>query len=627
MSGIRFDDLSGAEQRLWDAFPRSELVDVRSGRDDGLENAAQWGHERDIRAEVIAALLLGSDPAEARSVAGLRLSGARVTGVLKLEYATIRYPVEFAHCVFDSDVLLAEASTRSIRLRNCSVPHLDASRMQLRGELQAEGCRFESLSLRAAHLTEVTLSGSQISCRGGVALNGDLLTVDAAMYCHDMLIQGEVRLSGAHISGYLELDGSRIDNEGGLAIKAEGLIVDNGIFGHEGHTDEHNVFTSVGEIRLDGAQIKGRLILDGAHLINPGGVSLSGDQFSVDGGLFLRKITSHGQIHLRTARVGGPLVLSTAKLINPGGVSLTLRQISVEGGLFLREITSHGQIRLRAARVSGPFVLNAAELINPGGIALNAERITVEGSMFCHDGFTSQGEIRLLGAQITGQLDLGATPLSSFDLPDPRPSKISGTVDLRQAQIGTLRDEIAAWPAYFHLDGLHYNDLSPQLGVRQRLDWLARTPDGFQPQPYEQLATYYRKIGHDDAARRVLLIKQRRHRSTLHPAAKTWGLLQDVIVGYGYRPWLAGLWLLGLLTAGTAYFAAYRPQPLQPSQGPGFNAFAYTLDLLLPIINLGQESAWNPHGTSQAIAYILIISGWVLATALLAGITRILNRN
>jgi hypothetical protein len=28
----------------------------------------------------------------------------------------------------------------------------------------------------------------------------------------------------------------------------------------------------------------------------------------------------------------------------------------------------------------------------------------------------------------------------------------------------------------------------------------------------------------------------------------------------------------------------------------GFNAFGYTLDLILPVVNLGQQSSWNPQG-------------------------------
>ncbi|SDI58003.1 hypothetical protein SAMN05421505_1757, partial [Sinosporangium album] len=75
--------------------------------------------------------------------------------------------------------------------------------------------------------------------------------------------------------------------------------------------------------------------------------------------------------------------------------------------------------------------------------------------------------------------------------------------------------------------------------------------DGHHPQPYEQLATWYRRIGHEPDARRVMLAKQRQHRTTLRPTGRAWGRLLDAIVGYGYRPWQAALWAAVLLTTGT----------------------------------------------------------------------------
>jgi hypothetical protein len=39
-----------------------------------------------------------------------------------------------------------------------------------------------------------------------------------------------------------------------------------------------------------------------------------------------------------------------------------------------------------------------------------------------------------------------------------------------------------------------------------------------------------------------------------------------------------------------------------------------------------QPDALNPAGLSEVVAYALIISGWILVTALVAGITRVLNR-
>lgn len=45
-----------------------------------------------------------------------------------------------------------------------------------------------------------------------------------------------------------------------------------------------------------------------------------------------------------------------------------------------------------------------------------------------------------------------------------------------------------------------------------------------------------------------------------------------------------------------------------------------------PIINLGHDDAWRPTGLGQHVSYLLILAGWVLTTAVVAGLTRLFNR-
>ena len=157
--------------------------------------------------------------------------------------------------------------------------------------------------------------------------------------------------------------------------------------------------------------------------------------------------------------------------------------------------------------------------------------------------------------------------------------------------------------------------------------WLQLDGGRYRPQPYEQLAAFYRRIGHDHDARRVLLAKQRARRTTLRPYAKAWAYLLDATVGYGYRPWLAGIWLVVLLGIGTLVFVINGPRPLSPGHDPHFNSFIYTLDLLIPIGPFGLRNTYSPSDFGQWIAYALIIAGWVLATAVIAGISRVLRRD
>jgi hypothetical protein len=50
--------------------------------------------------------------------------------------------------------------------------------------------------------------------------------------------------------------------------------------------------------------------------------------------------------------------------------------------------------------------------------------------------------------------------------------------------------------------------------------------------------------------------------------------------------------------------------------------------VLIPIIDLGQQSAYAPTGKgAQTVGDLLILSGWILATTVAAGATRALRRD
>jgi len=208
-----------------------------------------------------------------------------------------------------------------------------------------------------------------------------------------------------------------------------------------------------------------------------------------------------------------------------------------------------------------------------------------------------------------------------------RPAEpVQGIVDLSHARVGVLRDDPSCWPAELNLDGLVYSALEPQVPAHQRLTWLARHHHGQPLQPYEQLATYYNGLGQPTEARRVLYARERLQRLGRPPLARTWNFLQDVTVAYGYQPWRAVVWLALLLTVGSTIFALNPPPPLQSSVAPHFNSIVYTLDLLLPVVDLGQRHAFNPSGAEQWFAYLLIAAGWILATTIAAGAARVLSR-
>jgi hypothetical protein len=57
-----------------------------------------------------------------------------------------------------------------------------------------------------------------------------------------------------------------------------------------------------------------------------------------------------------------------------------------------------------------------------------------------------------------------------------------------------------------------------------------------------------------------------------------------------------------------------------------WNPWLFTIDLVVPIVDFGNKNRWQTPGVSQWIASGLIVTGWVLATTVAAGLTRVLRR-
>jgi hypothetical protein len=110
-------------------------------------------------------------------------------------------------------------------------------------------------------------------------------------------------------------------------------------------------------------------------------------------------------------------------------------------------------------------------------------------------------------------------------------------------------------------------------------------------------------------------------------AAKLWGYAQDWTVAYGYRPGRAAVWMAVLWAAGSFAFAQAGHPPMKRGEHPEWNPTLFTLDLLLPVIDLGQVGFWQLRGVWQWLATAMILLGWILATTVAAGATRLLRRN
>lgn len=387
---------------------------------------------------------------------------------------------------------------------------------------------------------------------------------------------------------------------------------------------------------LYGAQV-GALVLSDSVL--PG---LAAGTLRADGVVRISGCRIAGPVRLQAARISGAFFAEGARLGVPGETGgesvLRLSHAEVATDVWAAGLVAHGKVLMDGATVGGQVNLNDAELYAPGATALHAETLVVGTDLHAMR-LRAHGRVNLSGARVPRQLEFAHARLSNpggqalrvsscvigeLWLRDAAP--VEGVLNMRRAQVDLLHVPPEVWPERVSLDGLGYRALTPHLPAEQRLPLLERETEGYLPYAYEQLAAAYRTAGDDAAARTVQLAKLRRHRRTLPWYARLWGHVQDAAVGYGFRPMRAAGWLLLLLCTGTLAFALHHPPALKPGEAPDFNPPFYTLDLLLPIIDFGQEGAFAPRGWYQWLSYLLIATGWVLATTIAAGVTRSLNR-
>jgi uncharacterized membrane protein YraQ (UPF0718 family) len=121
-------------------------------------------------------------------------------------------------------------------------------------------------------------------------------------------------------------------------------------------------------------------------------------------------------------------------------------------------------------------------------------------------------------------------------------------------------------------------------------------------------------------------------------AARWWTqpprVAHDLLVGYGYRPMLAGAWLLAALLLAFAltgtHQASFEPanltqacQAAQAARAARGNSPAGSVTPL----TTGQSSSWRPTTAWVYYAWTFLKAfGWLLTALLLAGVTGLLRR-
>lgn len=536
---------------------------------------------------------------------------------------------------------------------------------------------FGTIRLTMAHIVDhLNMDGADLLNKTGPALHADGLrvngTVRLVLKARGNTELGTIRLLGAHVGIEVNLDDAVITNESGPAVYADGLTVDGTAhFALKNTTGSCELAT----VRLGGAYVGKELYMDNAELSNDYGGGLFADRLVVDGNVVLNiHFTGRselGAVHLVGARIGSQLIMSASRLKNLTGPAINADGLIVGENAYLAcKAFGNGEdgvVRLINADIGGQLDMEGAEVINSSnGPALVADGLSVKKSArlaLIATGIGELGAVRLVGAHFGEQLDMIGAKLNNTLGPALVADGVNvdhdaflhfsangggdiGVIRLPNATIGgylngDLADVHFSSPGWLVVDGLTYRGI-PDAGVEPWLKLLRRATPSYAAQPYRQLAAACLAAGHE-ADTRAVLMSQRQdqlERASHRHRDRLWGTLIGWTLGYGYQPWRALLFLIGVSLAGAIFATLVGYHGLYPKDhefdGRHCSVTERVLigvDNAVPLITTNLPSSCltrpSPNHSGAAINAVGIVTqtlGWAFATLFVAGFTNAVRK-
>jgi hypothetical protein len=553
------------------------------------------------------------------------------------------------------------------------------ARSDIAGDLECGGAQLGRNGDHVALIAEGVRVGGEVHLREG------------------FFADGAVRLLGANITGDLSCRAARLHSDrNGNALVADRMSVGGEVHLYRGFTADGAVVLNgadiVGDLSFSGAQLTGTdrygnaLAADGmkAHHDVLLDTEPAGDgAFTATGAVRLARADIAGQLSCRGAQLtgtdgdGNALVADGMKV---GRDVLLDGKLDGGDGTGGPPFTAEGAVRLARADVAGQLSCSRAHLngTDHDGYALVADGIRVGAAALLDGWFTAAGTVSFKSARADQLVLSPARPTGASGITFPFSAaeahiardltwapheQFSGQVDLQDASVGELDDDWTRpggyWPTggRLHLNGLTYGGLG-DASAEQRLGWIrsqyqkGRHTD-FAAQPYEQLADMYRQGGQDTEAREVAIARRRDLRTygNLNWYRRFGNWFLDKTIRYGYQTWRA---VIGLAVVFVAFLllsiigqhrhvivpvastTGLNPVPTATvctSDYPCFYPFGYTVDTVIPIINVHQADYWGPDASAPAGwlwvagAWAATAAGWALATLLIAGYTGLVRQD
>jgi hypothetical protein len=342
-----FEPLTPAETQVLQACARGERAKIQEERP----------HERTdhntIRNDFVRFLCFGGDDHAPVHEHGVDIWGAWIEGDIDLRWSHVEVPLGLIRCTITGKLSLIDSEIVGLNLDSSAVNGIDADRLHCRGSIFLRNEFHSTGSVRFAGAQ----IGSYLDCTGGLfeSVGNSVLVCDGAGFggslrlCEGFHARGEVSLSRTRISGNLICERGHFENFGKDALVCERSEISGSAFLRYG-------FHADGAVLIRGASITGNLECDEATIHNSGGSSLDVSGSKIGGNVFLRDgFVSEGTLWLKSTHIHGDLICSKGRFLgwigSTPGYALICESAVIDGAFVFQNV----------GEVFGPVVLTGAK--------------------------------------------------------------------------------------------------------------------------------------------------------------------------------------------------------------------------------------------------------------------------
>lgn len=621
---------------------------------------------RRVRAELIRLLILGGTEACGLDGSGVFLFGAFVSGHLEIHSAARLNSLVLVNTLFEKHMDLQGSNIEFLSLEGSAVPCV------FLGEAHVN----KNVILRNFHGWMVDLTGAKIG--GGFslehaelvsdseyALRGQRITVGQDMNFTELSAIGMLDITGANVEGQLSCASAKLEVGAGPALRAQSAYFRHGLFLNEAEV--------IGSVDISGAHIGGQLGCENIKIDNHDGLAMNAQSISVDKEVTFNLAKIRGTVDICGAVIGGQLSFKSADIVGQGDIAISGQHLAVKKTVYLTKLKTSGSVDFSSANISGSLDLSSVSIAPTGDWALFARNINVSGDFIFKDVREIGGIVSLEAAHVGELYDSKETW-----------SKVSGTVSIN----GFTYDRLSGDSNIeMRLSWLERGSRVKGYFFPQPYTQLAKVYTNMGHNRLARRVLFERECilaaerkRADQMRLNHLWCETRGDRSHKSQAMRGdigvqwlrlrfWQAISAIsrrLVGYGYRPQLALFWALGAILFSTVlYFIAYRTGAMVPDSPvvltstdwleamksdavrttlvwqntpsamhyETFNAGAFATDVFLPIIELGQDSAWAPTTTTTlgcivwAYTWAVQLFGWLVSALGVAAITGIMQRD